>query len=113
MNRLAIATRRGVRNIASVRDLANAREIVIADASVPVGRYTQSFLDSAGKQFGVGWLRSVRAKVVSREVDVKSVLAKVRLGEADAGIVYSSDIVTAKGQVGRGGVPENLNEIAL
>jgi molybdate transport system substrate-binding protein len=52
------------------------------------------------------------AKPVSEEVDVKSVLTKVELGEADAGLVYASDVATAGGQVTEVDIPTsgpNLN----
>jgi molybdate transport system substrate-binding protein len=67
-------------------------KIVIAAAAVPVGTYTLQVL----KQMG---LTSVLANVVSRESDVRSVLAKVALGEADAGFVYSTDARTVPGKV--------------
>ncbi|MFN8424330.1 MAG: substrate-binding domain-containing protein [Anaerolineae bacterium] len=54
---------------------------------------------------------TVLANVVSYEDDVKSVLAKTRLGEADAGIVYASDIGTAT-DVGRVDIPDDLNVAA-
>ena len=67
-------------------------KLVIAAAAVPVGTYTLQVL----KQMG---LTSVLANVVSRESDVRSVLAKVALGEADAGFVYSTDARTVPGKV--------------
>ena len=76
---------------ASLRDLARARRIVLGASSVPVGGYADAAIASAGREWGAAWRQSVLAHVVSREADVKAVLAKVRLGEADAGIVYASD----------------------
>ena len=71
--------------IHSVYDLRKPGvKLVIAAPAVPVGSYTLQVL----KQMG---LTSVLANVVSRESDVRSVLSKVALGEADAGFVYSTD----------------------
>ena len=79
--------------IHSVYDLKKQGvKLVIAAATVPVGSYTLQVL----KQMG---LTSVLANVVSRESDVRSVLAKVALGEADAGFVYSTDAKTVPGKV--------------
>ncbi len=77
----------------SVYDLRRAGiKLVVASPAVPVGAYTVQVL----KQMG---LSSVLANVVSRESDVRSVLAKVALGEADAGFVYSTDAKTVPGKV--------------
>ncbi|HEV8104548.1 MAG TPA: molybdate ABC transporter substrate-binding protein [Gaiellaceae bacterium] len=67
-------------------------KLVIAAPAVPVGAYTLQVL----KQMG---LASVLSNVVSRESDVRSVLSKVALGEADAGFVYSTDTKTVPGKV--------------
>jgi molybdate transport system substrate-binding protein len=60
-------------------------KLVIAAPSVPVGAYTLQILQIMNLS------DSVLANVVSREADVRDVLAKVALGEADAGFVYSTD----------------------
>ncbi len=79
--------------IQSVYDLKKSGlKLVIAAPAVPVGSYTLQVL----KQMG---LTSVLANVVSRESDVRSVLSKVALGEADAGFVYSTDARTVPGKV--------------
>jgi molybdate transport system substrate-binding protein len=79
--------------IHSVYDLRKSGvKLVIAAPAVPVGSYTLQVL----KQMG---LTSVLANVVSRESDVRSVLSKVALGEADAGFVYSTDARTVPGKV--------------
>jgi molybdate transport system substrate-binding protein len=79
--------------IHSVYDLKKQGiKLVIAAPAVPVGSYTLQVL----KQMG---LSSVLSNVVSRESDVRSVLAKVALGEADAGFVYSTDARTVPGKV--------------
>ena len=66
-------------------------KLVLATEEVPVGRYARQMLENAGADFKA----RVLANVVSNETDVKQVLAKVQLGEADAGIVYESDAVAA------------------
>jgi molybdate transport system substrate-binding protein len=69
-------------------------KIVIGDPSVPVGAYTRTVLANLGIS------AAVLKNVVSQETDVRSVLAKVALGEADAGFVYITDAKTVKGKVG-------------
>jgi molybdate transport system substrate-binding protein len=98
-NTLTLAVRKGLRGVNSLADLSRVRNLVVADPAVPVGRYTELFLSKAAKVYGTAWLKSVRSHIVSRETDVKAVLAKVRLGEGDAGIVYSSDVATSRGAV--------------
>ncbi len=80
--------------LSSPSDLAKpGLKLVIADSNVPAGAYTQSFLDkvSAVPEYGADFKQSVMANVVSFEENVRAVMSKVILGEADAGIVYLSD----------------------
>jgi molybdate transport system substrate-binding protein len=81
--------------VRSLADLPRAARIVIGAAEVPIGRYTQQILDRASASLGEGFRARVEAKVVSRELNVKQVLTKVRLGEAEAGLVYRTDALTA------------------
>ena len=81
--------------IQSIRDLTNTgMKIVLADNAVPAGRYSLQSLDriSSDSAFGREFKEKVLRNVVSYEENVRAVLAKVVLGEADAGIVYVSDI---------------------
>src|SRR5438105_10508060 len=72
--------------IANVFDLTRSGVTVdVATPSVPVGGYTQQVLQRMGLS------SQVNANVVSQETDVRSVLAKVSLGQADAGFVYATD----------------------
>lgn len=89
-------------------------KIVLAAKEVPVGQYALDFLDKAEADgsLGAGYRDAVLANVVSYEENVRTVLAKVTLGEADAGIVYSSDVTPAAAQVQRIAIPDNLNTIA-
>ena len=111
-NRMMIAVRKGLAGIRSPRDLAKAERVVVAAPAVPVGGYTEAFFRSAGEAYGGYWLPAVRSHVVSQEEDVRAVLAKVRLGEADAGVVYASDVSTARGQVVGVAIPDEMNQIA-
>lgn len=84
--------------ISTPADLAKpGLKIVIANEQVPVGRYTRQVLDlmSADPAFGAGFRQAVEANVVSLEDNVKQVVTKVQLGEADAGVVYTSDVTAA------------------
>ncbi|MGN6482981.1 MAG: molybdate ABC transporter substrate-binding protein [Thermomicrobiales bacterium] len=98
-NRLVIVTPDGnPAGITSLDDLARSGlKLVIAGSDVPVGSYTRKTLCSyvAKGDAPEGFLDAVNANVVSQETDVRSVLAKVQLGEADAGIVYASDAVAS------------------
>ncbi|MBI3941587.1 MAG: molybdate ABC transporter substrate-binding protein [Chloroflexi bacterium] len=98
------------------QDLAQPQlKLVLAAKEVPVGQYTLDFLDKAVKDpaFGPSFKNGVIKNVVSYEQDVKAVLAKVALGEADAGIVYTTDITPGSAtKVGRLDIPDALNMIA-
>ena len=79
--------------IRSVYDLRRSGiKLVIAAPNVPVGAYTQQVLRNLK-------LKSALANVASEETDVREVLAKVALGEGDAGFVYSTDARTVPGKV--------------
>jgi molybdate transport system substrate-binding protein len=73
-------------NINTVYDLRREGiKLVIGDRTVPIGTYTRQILDT------LGITADVTKNVVSQETDVKSIVAKVALGEADAGLVYRTD----------------------
>lgn len=102
--------------VVALRDLSKAGlKVVLAAKEVPVGQYALDFLDKADADgsLGAGYKDAVLTNVVSYEENVRAVLAKVTLGEADAGIVYSSDISQeASTQVQRIDIPDNLNTVA-
>ncbi len=107
-------------NPAGIADLAGLSseglKLILAAKEVPVGQYSLDFLDKAAANpaFGAGYKDAVLANVVSYEENVKSVLTKVSLGEADAGIVYTSDISgSAADLVGKIDIPDALNVIAV
>lgn len=70
-------------------------KLVLAAEEVPVGNYSRQSLEKMNSAYGADYKDKVLANVVSNEDNVKQVVAKVQLGEADAGIVYSSDAAAA------------------
>ena len=85
--------------ITEVADLAGEDvRLVIASDAVPAGAYAEQALCAYAGSAGApsAFLEHVWRNVVSEEEDVRSVLAKVQLGEADAGIVYASDAAAAQ-----------------
>jgi molybdate transport system substrate-binding protein len=86
-NRLVLAVpRSNPAGLRSVFDLARKDvKLVVGGERVPVGSYTRRVLRRLG-------LTSVLSKVVSREPDVKGIVGKVALGQADAGFVYATDV---------------------
>ena len=93
LNRLVVITPASGAKFKDFQSLNRAKEVVLAAKSVPAGAYARQALDAAASKFGRPWELSVLSHVVSEEADVRAVLTKVELGEADAGIVYYSDAV--------------------
>lgn len=94
-------------------DLARpGMKVVVAAREVPAGAYAMSFLDLAGEspEYGPAFRLGVLSNVVSQEENIRAVLSKVELGEADAGIVYASDAAGASG-VGVLDIPPALNPV--
>ncbi len=111
-NQLVVVTRPGLDPVKSVGDLPRAERVVVGAPQVPVGAYTGKMLDNAARTYGPDFRRRVDDHIVSRELNVRQVLAKVLLGEADAAIVYSSDAAAARGKVRVVPIPAALSPIA-
>ena len=101
-------------NVQTLLDLARpGLKLVLGDKTLPAGKYALQSLDNMVRDpaYGADFKTKVLANVVSYEVDVKQVVAKVKLGEADAGIVYVSDSVAAP-DLKTIVIPPNLNVTA-
>ncbi len=103
-NKLEIITAPGnPKGIKTVADLANPDLIVVTCApEVPIGAYTQQVFTNAG----------VTVTPKSLEQNVKGIVTKVTAGEADAGIVYATDVQAAGSAASGVPIPDNINVIA-
>lgn len=102
-NRLEIATLPGNPDgIASLKDLTDpGLKVVLCDETVPCGAAAQKALDAGG----------LKLTPVSYEEDVKSALNKVVLKEADAAVVYKTDVRAAGGKVAGVDFPESADAV--
>lgn len=103
-NRLVIAVGAGnPEKIGDLSDLADTKlKVVLAAPEVPVGRYSREVLDK----------QDIEVKAVSQEANVRAVLSKVELGEADAGIVYATDAETSPDKIDAIEIPDDENALA-
>jgi molybdate transport system substrate-binding protein len=104
-------------NISTPADLAkDGVKLVLAGPDVPVGQYARQSVCNMGQDtatYGDGFVDNVAANVVSEEDNVKAVLTKVQLGEADAGIVYVTDVTSdVANDVTEIAIPDEVNVIA-
>ena len=103
-NKLEIITAPGnPKGITGVADLANSDLIVVTcGPEVPIGKYSAQVFANAG----------VTVTPKSYEADVKAVVNKVVIGEADAGIVYATDVKAAGTKATGVQIPDDINVIA-
>ncbi|OPX70520.1 MAG: molybdate transporter periplasmic protein [Methanoregulaceae archaeon PtaB.Bin108] len=105
-NKLAVITpASNPANIHTLQNLSNPGvRLVIGTKDVPVGDYARQILTKMANDtaYGPSYQQAVLKNVISEETTVTAVVAKVQLGEADAGIVYESDIT-----------PENRNKFMI
>jgi molybdate transport system substrate-binding protein len=104
-------------NVQRLQDLARpGLKFVTSQPNVPVGAYTVTALEkmSADPAFGAAFKDAVQKNIISQEADVKQIVAKVQLGEADAGVVYSTDVSSAVSKdVNALVIPDQFNTIAV
>jgi molybdate transport system substrate-binding protein len=80
--------------LASLEDLSKpGLKLVLAAEEVPAGRYARQILEELNALFGADYKEKVLSNVVSNEDNIRQAVTKVQLGEADASIVYVSDVV--------------------
>ncbi|MFD3333654.1 molybdate ABC transporter substrate-binding protein [Streptomyces sp. NPDC058700] len=103
-NRLVIATAEGNPfEIDALKDLADTRlKVVLAAPEAPVGKYSAKILEA----------QRITVRPVSQEPNVRAVLSKVELGEADAGLVYRTDAESAEEKVDAVEIPDAQNAVA-
>ncbi|MEU6331057.1 molybdate ABC transporter substrate-binding protein [Streptomyces sp. NPDC047049] len=103
-NRLVIVTGEGnPKKVGNLKALTDSKlKVVLAASEVPVGRYGKQVLDA----------QKLKVKPVSQEPNVRAVLSKVELGEADAGLVYKTDAATAPEKVDAVDIPDAQNAVA-
>ena len=110
---VVVATRES--GITAFSDLAKpGTAVVLAGAEVPVGRYAREALLLASRPGGVSpdFSDRVLQNVRSEEANVRAVLTKVQLGEADAGIVYRTDAQTVSSDLVTIEIASNMNVVA-
>jgi len=89
---VVIVPKANLAHIETVEDLRNKCKLVLALREVPAGDYARVIIHSLGSEFGSGFEEKVLNNIVSEESNVKQVVNKVVIGEADAAFVYSSDV---------------------
>ena len=103
-------------HLTTLKDLDKSGvKLVVGVPAVPVGKYGLQVLDNLGKsaQYGAAYEKSVKANIVSQEENDKSVVTKVQLGDADAGIVYRTDVTAAESaKVSMITIPDQYNVVA-
>ncbi len=101
--------------IAGPSDLSKAGvKLVLAAPDVPIGNYARQIIDrlAATPEYGAAYKDATLKNLVSNEQNVRAVLAKIELGEADAGIVYKTDALVSKEKVKTVVIPDAANVIA-
>jgi molybdate transport system substrate-binding protein len=98
--------------IEQLSDLAKpGAKVLLPAVDVPVGKLAQDALVKIDQKLGGGFKDAVLKNVVSNEPGVKPIVSKIKLGEADAGIVFVSDAVAAP-DLKTLEIPADLNMIA-
>lgn len=110
-NELVLITQQDNDKINSFKDISKSGiSVLLANEEVPIGRYALAVLEDGNKLYGEAFKEMTLNNVVSREANVKQVWSKVKLGEADCGIVYRSDVIGTKSEELKViNIPEEIN----
>lgn len=100
--------------VEQLRDLANpGLKLILAGQHVPAGRYSRQVLQRAARDYGESFETQTLRNLVSEERNVKQVVTKIQLGEADAGLAYVSDVTPQVQRVIRSiPIPDAYNAVA-
>jgi molybdate transport system substrate-binding protein len=105
-NELEIATKPGnPTNIKNLADLDTQGVVALCAAEAPCGRYADAALDAAGV--------AIPTDHITRATNAKATLTAVATGDADAAIVYVTDVRTAGSTVSGVVIPDSQNQIAI
>jgi molybdate transport system substrate-binding protein len=105
-NKLAIATKPGnPTKIKSLADLATQGVVALCAAEAPCGKYADAALAAAGV--------TIPADHITRATNAKATLTAVSTGDADAAVVYVTDVKSAGSTVARVKIPDSQNQIAI
>lgn len=114
-NGLAVVTPAGESKVNTLEDLLlPGVKVVLAQRDVPVGAYAREMLDRISRfpRFDPGFKRRVLANVVSLETNVNQVVAKIAIGEADAGVVYATNAMGNARSLDLIAIPGEANVVA-
>ncbi len=115
-NKLVVIVPANNSKVASLKDLATKGiKIDIEAPTVPAGKYSLQVLSKMAQSpdYGKSYEAAVKANFVSQEDNVKAVVTKVQLGEADAGFVYLTDVTAPVApKVKEITIPDNFNVVA-
>lgn len=105
-NSLVVATREGLTGFEAIEDLANkGLRLTAAAPDTVAGAYADSGIDAVAAELGNDWKQSVLANISDRTTGAGAALDRVRKGEADAAILYRSDLTSLAVDVGIGALP--------
>lgn len=107
-----VLSKDNIYEISSMEDLLKPHDLILAEENVPAGDYARTILENCNAIYGENYYDGVLSNLVSSESNVRQVLTKVVLGEADAAIVYATDItesVADKLQVIE--IPDHVNVV--
>lgn len=86
-------------DLAMFSDLPKSRRLILGTETVPIGRYAREAIHRADTVLGKGFERDVLDRVTSTETNARLIRTKLLLGEADAALLYRSDVAATPGLV--------------